>query len=106
MNQEQLQSLKAKILNDIAPLAMQSSDNSDRFGLLLRVIQAGGANNDVFSRAYESAMQIQDKDEQLDSLLALLDEVDFEANRPEEVEDASENTNQPSYDDRPENAQA
>lgn len=78
MNKEQLESLRGQILNDIKPLAMSGGDPIDRFGILLRIIQAGGATNDVYMQAYEAARQIQDKDEQLNSLLALLDEVDFD----------------------------
>ncbi len=78
MNKEQLESLRGQILNDIKPLAMNSNDAVDRFGILLRIIQAGGATNDVYMQAYEAARQIEDKDEQLNSLLALLDEVDFD----------------------------
>lgn len=57
---------------------MNSGDATDRFGILLRIIQSGGATNDIYQQAYEAARQIQDKDEQLNSLLALLDEVDFD----------------------------
>lgn len=80
MNQEQLKALKSKILNDLTPLAVTSNDAGDRFGILLRVIQAGGANSDVYDKAYESAKQIQDRNEQLNSLIALLDEVDYDEN--------------------------
>lgn len=78
MNKEQLKSLRGQILNDIKPLAMNNGDATDRFGILLRIIQAGGATNETYNQAYEAARQIQDKDEQLNSLLALLDEVDFD----------------------------
>lgn len=94
MNQDQLQSLKSRILADITPLAMNSSNNTERFRLLLRVIQAGGANGEIYTRAYESAKQIQDKDEQLDSLLALLDELDFDANRAVDTTAAPDNAQQ------------
>lgn len=59
---------------------MNSSDAVDRFGILLRIIQAGGASSEIYTQAYESARRIQDKDEQLNSLLALLDEIDFDVN--------------------------
>ena len=88
MDKEQLKSLRGQILNDIKPLAMNSNDATDRFGILLRIIQAGGATNDVYNQAYEAARQIEDKDEQLNSLLALLDEVDFDvsATQPDAVQ--------------------
>lgn len=86
MNQEQLKALKSKILNDLTPLAVSSDDAADRFGILLRIIQAGGASSDVYDKAYASARQIQDRDIQLSSLIALLDEVDYDEtlakNRP------------------------
>jgi hypothetical protein len=78
MDQNQLVALKKRIVNDIVPLALNSENSSDRFELLLRVIQAGGANGEMYSKAYESAKQIQDKDQQLNSLLALLDELDLD----------------------------
>lgn len=78
MDQNQLMALKKRIVNDIVPLALNSESSSDRFELLLRVIQAGGASSEMYSKAYESAKQIQDKDQQLDSLLALLDELDLD----------------------------
>ena len=78
MDQNQLVALKKRIVNDIVPLALNSENSSDRFELLLRVIQAGGASGEMYSKAYESAKQIQDKDQQLDSLLALLDELDLD----------------------------
>ena len=88
MNKEQLESLRGQILNDIKPLAMNSGDATDKFGILLRIIQAGGATNDVYNQAYEAARQIEDKDEQLNSLLALLDEVDFDvsATQPDAIQ--------------------
>lgn len=101
MNKEQLKSLRGQILNDITPLAMNSNDAVDRFGILLRIIQAGGASNDIYTQAYESARQIQDKDEQLNSLLALLDEVDFDVSAAPEPNVASQpaDTSAPSSQD-------
>lgn len=78
MNQEQLESLKNQILSDVTPLVLADTDNTSRFDLLLRIIKSGGGTGDIYNRAYESAKQIQDRDEQLDSLLALLDEVEFD----------------------------
>lgn len=78
MNQDQLTALKGQILNDITPLALSNDNSRDRFDLLLRVIQAGGASSEVYARAYESAKQIEDRDDQLDALLVLLDEIDFD----------------------------
>ena len=86
MNKDQLVSLREKILEDIVPLVLDGAQNgADRFALLLRVIQAGSASGELYTRAYESAKAIDDSKDRLEALLALLDEVDFDANR--EIED-------------------
>lgn len=78
MDKEQLQALRGKILEDIVPLALDSATNeADRFALLLRLIQAGNASSEIYTKAYESAKAIPDRDEQLNSLMSLLDEIDL-----------------------------
>lgn len=78
MDKEQLQALRGKILEDIVPLALDSTTNeADRFALLLRLIQAGNASSEIYTKAYESAKAIPDRDEQLNSLMSLLDEIDL-----------------------------
>lgn len=81
MNQDQIQSLRTQILGDITPLVSQAGVTADSFDVLLRVIQAGGATGDVYAKAYESTKLIQDKDQRLQALVSLLDEVNFEANQ-------------------------
>ena len=81
MNQDQIQSLRTQILGDITPLVSQATVPADSFDVLLRVIQAGGAGGDVYAKAYESTKLIQDKDQRLQALVSLLDEVNFEANQ-------------------------
>jgi len=78
MNQEQFQSLRDRILGDVVPLVTTTDASADHFDLLLRVIQAGGANEEVYNKAYESAKMLQNSDERLQSLLTLLDEIDFD----------------------------
>jgi len=78
MNQEQFQSLRDRILGDVTPLVTSTNTSADHFDLLLRVIQAGGANEEVYNKAYESAKMIQNNDDRLQSLLTLLDEMDFD----------------------------
>jgi hypothetical protein len=78
MDKEQLQALRGKILEDIVPLALDSATNeADRFALLLRLIQAGNASSEIYTKAYESAKAIPDRDEQLNCLMSLLDEIDL-----------------------------
>ena len=85
MNKDQLASLREQILADVVPLVLDSAQNgADRFGILLRVIQAGNASGELYSRAYESAKTIDDNKDRLEALLSLLDEVDFDANRENE----------------------
>ena len=90
-NQKELVALRNKILGDIMPLVLDSEDNgSDRFALLLRVIQAGGADGAVYARAYESAKSIEDADDRLDALLSLLDEIDFDTNQQVQAPESSD----------------
>lgn len=82
MDKDQLVSLRDKILEDVVPLVIDGAENgSDRFDLLLRVIRAGNANSSLYARAYESAKAIEDKNDRLEALLSLLDEVDFDVNQ-------------------------
>lgn len=84
MNAQELKSLREAILSDIVPLVLESSgDGSDRFSLLLRIIQAGNASADIYKQAYESAKKIEGVEDRLEALLSLLDEVDFDAGQSE-----------------------
>ncbi len=83
MNKEELLSLRSQILSDVVPLVLQSTGQGfERFSMLLRIIQAGGASGDVYRSAYESAKSIEDNDERLSALLSLLDEVDLDTISP------------------------
>jgi len=78
MDNNQVTVLRDKILADIQPLMIDGVDDGpEKFDLLMRVIQTGKATNDMFTRAYESTKLIEDKEEKLDALLALLDEIDL-----------------------------
>lgn len=79
MTQDELIALRKRILEDVVPLAVDSVDNSpDRFELLLRIVQSGNASANVYQKAYDTARAIEDKDEKLDALMSLVDEIDFE----------------------------
>lgn len=96
MNKDQLASLREKILEDIVPLVLDSAQNgADRFGILLRVIQAGNASGELYTRAYESAKAIDDGKDRLEALLSLLDEVDFDVNRESPEDNSPEHSDQP-----------
>lgn len=83
MRNEELIKLRGQILNDIVPLVIDNADDGpDRFGLLLRIIQAGDAKAEVYKHAYASAKKIEDKSEQLNALLSLVDEIDFDTPLP------------------------
>lgn len=80
MSNNTLLALREQILGDIVPLVLESTDDgADRFGLLLRIIQAGNASGDIYQRAYESAKKIENVDDRLEALLSILDEIDFDA---------------------------
>ena len=88
---EQLEELRQKILESVVPLIIDSADTgSDKFSLILRLIQSGNADQTMFDRAYKSASTIEDSGERLNALMALLDEVEIDLTRSEEEEDDSE----------------
>jgi len=97
MNQEQFQSLRDRILGDVTPLVASTEASASHFDILLRVIQAGGANEEVYNKAYESAKMLEDSDERLQSLLTLLDEIDFDQAGNTNVPQVEENN----YSDNP-----
>ena len=77
MNQEQLDDLRARILGDIMPLAVSTSDGLDKFEVILRIIQSGRATPELFEQAYQSAKSLQDEQGRLGALMDLLDEVEM-----------------------------
>lgn len=91
MKEEDLTKLRSNILEDIVPLVVSDSeDPSERFSLLLRLIQSGGADEDIYQNAYVCAKSIHDSRDRLRALMALLDEVDFDLHRQEDDERHSE----------------
>lgn len=79
MTQEELLGLRKKILGEVMPLTMESIGNpSDRFSLLIRIIQSGEADGGLYGRAYDAARSIEDNELKINALMMLLDEVDFE----------------------------
>ncbi|MBC7565302.1 hypothetical protein H7100_03700 [Candidatus Saccharibacteria bacterium] len=87
MNKDELLALRERLLAEITPLVIDNAgDGTDRFSLLMRVIQSGHATNDVYVRAYESAKSIEETPEKLDALMALLDEVEVDLSRAEDGE--------------------
>ena len=88
MNKDELLKLRQQVLNDILPLASEGIDSGvDQFSILLRVLQAGGTNVDVYKKAYEAASLIEEKIDRLDSLVSLLDEINYgiQETSPEEI---------------------
>ena len=79
MTQDELLALRKRIIDDVVPLAVDNvGDSPDRFELLLRLIQAGNTSSAVYQKAYDAAKTIEDKDDKLNALMALVDEIDFE----------------------------
>lgn len=103
MTNEELKTLRDKIITDITPLVVENAgDGVDRFSLLLRVIQGGNANQEIYQHAYESAHKIEDSKDRLQALLSLLDEVDIDLTQPPQVSAAQEQTpNLPSAEQIP-----
>lgn len=95
MNHNELTALRAQILNDIVPLVIENEDNgSEKFSLLLRVIQSGNGTKELYARAYESAKKIPDTNERLNALLALMDEINLDVNQLESSEEPVANAPQ------------
>ena len=95
MNRQELEQLRQKILGDITPLVVDSTTASaDQFSLLLRLLQSGNATPDLYQKAYASAAAIEDKDDRLDAMMNLLDEVEVELDEtaPDEPEAPEEPT--------------
>jgi len=91
MDNDQLVALREKILQDIVPLVLDNAQNgADRFDLLLRIIQAGNASGELYSRAYESAKSIEGGDDRLEALLSLLDEIDLDVNQNAQTPEANQ----------------
>lgn len=87
MNQDELIALRAKILADLTPLVVDGVENTpDRFNLLLRIIQSGNADATVYNKAYDLARTIEDKDQKLEALMSLMDEIDFDIQSKTEQE--------------------
>lgn len=78
MTNDQLQQLRARILSDVVPLVVSSSDEIEKFDITLRLIQSGSASQELYQQAYESAKSIPDDQEKLGALMALLDEVELD----------------------------
>jgi hypothetical protein len=92
---EQLEELRQKILGTVAPLIIDSADTgSDKFSLILRLIQSGNGDQGMYNKAYESAVAIEDSGERLDALMALLNEIEVDidryADRDEALDEPSE----------------
>ena len=79
MTQDELLDLRKRILGDVMPLVVDSAGSApDRFELLLRIIQSGDANVELYGKAYEAARAIDSNEEKIDALMALVDQIDFE----------------------------
>lgn len=91
---EQLEALRRKILGDVVPLIIDGADTgSDKFSLILRLIQSGNADQAMYQKAYDSAAAIEDSSDRLEAMMALLDEIEIELDQP--VEAGSESAEQP-----------
>lgn len=76
--QQQLLSLRAKIVESALPLILDGNGApEERFDFLLNIIRAGSANGELFTKAYELAMSIEQPDQKLPALLGLLEEVQY-----------------------------
>lgn len=79
MTRDELIALKAKILADIKPLAIEAvGDDVDQFDLLIKIIQTGASSAEVYNKAYTVAQGIESVQDKLDALMILIDEIDFE----------------------------
>ncbi len=85
MNKEELLGLRERILAATVPLVLETAANgTEKFSLLVRIIHAGNASSEIYTKAYEAAQAIEDKDERLSALMDLLDEVELDVDSHEE----------------------
>ncbi len=94
MTQEQLQQLeelRSKILNEVAPLATDSEDLEPAQRVELLMISAESAEDPVplVSKAYEIANKIEDKRERADVLLDILNSVETLLVEPDQSADTT-----------------
>lgn len=90
---EQLEALRRKILGDVVPLIIDGADTgSDKFSLILRLIQSGNADQAMYQKAYDSAAAIEDSGDRLEAMMSLLDEIEIELDQPVEGEGEPEET--------------
>lgn len=88
---DQLEALRQKILGDVVPLIIDGADSgSDKFSLILRLIQSGNADKAMYQKAYDSAAAIENSSERLEAMMALLDEIEIELDQPVEGEAEAE----------------
>ncbi|MFZ3009700.1 MAG: hypothetical protein WA030_01610 [Candidatus Microsaccharimonas sp.] len=91
---EELEALRQKILGDVVPLIIDGADTgSDKFSLILRLIQSGNADQAMYQKAYDSATAIEDSGERLEAMMSLLDEIEIELDQPQEQQDDQSNSN-------------
>ena len=94
MNTEELKQLRSQIMNDILPLVIESEGDSNRFEILISIIQTGGASLEIYKKAYESAKKIEDVDQRLEASIALVNEIDFQVESTQDTESLSEQSNE------------
>lgn len=81
---EELKKIREQILVDVVPLVIESESGPGQFDLILRIIQAGNATGEMYKKAYQSALAIEDRSSKLEALLALMDEIDFDLQSSEQ----------------------
>lgn len=94
MDKGKLIELREKIVSESLPSVMeQLGDKESRFNMILKVIQAGTANNpELLNEAFGLANSIEDKDVKVDALMRLLDEVNFQIDAKEHGLDGATGT--------------
>ena len=69
--------LRDKILNEIKPLvASDIEDESEKFDALIKIIQFGNTKPELYNKAYDTAIKIEDDNEKKEALMTLLDLID------------------------------
>lgn len=88
MDVKELIDLRDKILQDVMPLVLDNDgDSSDKFPLLLRIIQGGNASVDLYNKAYEMAKAIDAPEDKLTAMMSILDEIDVDINAEQDAGD-------------------
>lgn len=77
MNSQELLELRRQVAENIQKIALNGSGSPEmRLHVMLEMMRSDDVSIDIMKKAYETAQQIQDQDEKMNSMLDILYEID------------------------------